>query len=137
MMIIRWLLWRFCKLFRKRRATTKHKYRHTWLTKSGDRYSWQVHMDGFYTFIWRKMDGLHPQSYTETPYVIEERKYQIFKMWLKEVPSYLKMGSDLEQSFKAEVIKYLKNNYNFDPYNHCKQIDETPTPRQQTEWWNI
>ena len=72
MLRLRWLLWKFFKLFKKKQAATKYKYRHLWLTKSSDRYTWQSHIDRFYEFIWRRINETQ-QYYEETPYNIEER----------------------------------------------------------------
>ncbi len=134
-MIKRWIR-RICKLF-KREPQITIKYRHHWLIETNGRYMWQANIDRFYTCMWHRLNEISPHSEPETEFTLTERKSYIFKMWLKEVPTYLKMGSDLEVGFKEQVQKHLKTNYGFDPYKDGKQVDDTPTPRQLADWWTI
>jgi len=49
----------------------------------------------------------------------------IFKFWLLQVPSDLKIGKELKPDFKNAVRSYLMETRNFDPYEY-ETIDEIP-----------
>jgi hypothetical protein len=56
-------------------------------------------------------------------------------MWLNEVPPELKMGGDLEPTFKQAVRQYLVQTQGFDPYEF-EETEEVATPSaDELESW--
>ena len=59
-------------------------------------------------------------------------------MWLAEVPPELKMGDDLEPTFKQAVREYLSQTQSFDPYfleeSQGTTDTETPSADELEQW---
>jgi len=110
-----------------------------WLVQgTTGKYVWQNHLDVYF----QKMKQHAPELMGEqweaqsTDYAANEGKRSVFQMWLGEVPSELKMGDDLEPSFKHTVRQYLLETQDFDPYEFEETTDDvaTPTADELNSW---
>ena len=111
---------------------------HEWLTQiPSGRYIWQIHLDMFFDIAKQTSPELAGSEFgEETGFVKNEPNRKIFSQWLQHVPKELKMGDDLEPSFKNAVREYLRAKYGFDPYEY-EQGEEVGTPsiEEMEEWF--
>ena len=91
---------------------------------------WQVHLDIFFQTMQREAPELMGQQWEaqQTEYAAEEGKRAVFEQWLRQVPSELKMGEDLEPTFKQAVIEYLVQTQRFNPYGSEESTDDVGVP---------
>lgn len=117
----------------------KQSQQNEWLVQHGGKYVWQIHLDKFFEIMKRKapeLAGDQEYQVQEGDFGANQGKRSIFEFWLEEVPPTLKMGNDLEPTFKQAVREYLIQTQGFDPYefNEEQEIDYTPSAQELNDW---
>ena len=111
---------------------------HQWFADGGGgKQVWQIHLDKFFE-VYENMEPTMQGSEFESEYTQQEKKMEIFNAWLQQVPNELKIGNELEPTFRDAVRNYEISQYGFDPFAGT-ETDEpdvaTPSADELADWW--
>lgn len=121
------------------RLTKIAQAQHQWFVQdpSSGKFVWQIHLDVYFQEMQKEAPELMGEQWgaQQTDYATNEGKRAVFAKWLGQVPPELKMGGDLDPSFKQAVSQYLLQTQRFDPYEFEEANDDiTPSVDELNDW---